>query len=124
MDDSGAATRIPRRGDLYFVNLEPVIGSEQGGRRPALIIQNDVGNEFSPVVIVAAVTSKPASRPRPTDVPLKAGTGGLEVDSRVLLNQIRTIDKHRLGRPIGSLADEDLKRVDEAIRISLGLVRI
>ncbi len=115
---------FPRRGDIYFVGLDPTVGIEQGGRWPALIIQNDVGNEMSPVVIVAAITSRPGIRQRPTDVTLEAGAGGLEIATRVMLNQIRTIDKRRLGRHVGRLEDEDLQRIDEALKVSLGLVPI
>ncbi len=115
---------FPRRGHIYFVDLNPVVGSEQGGRRPVLIIQNDVGNQYSPVVIVAAITSRPASRARPTDVPLEPGESGLETPSRVLLNQIRTVDKRRLGRFVGRLTAETMAQVDEAIRVSLGLTPV
>ena len=115
---------FPRRGELYYVDLDPVIGSEQGGHRPVLVIQNDVGNEYSPVVIVAALTSRPAARARPTDVLLSQGSSGLQATSRVLLNQIRTIDKRRLGRAIGQLTPEEMARIDEAIKISLGLIPI
>ena len=115
---------FPRRGELYYVDLDPVIGSEQGGHRPVLVIQNDVGNEYSPVVIVAALTSRPAARARPTDVLLSQGSSGLQATSRVLLNQIRTIDKRRLGRAIGQLTPEEMARIDEAIKISLALIPI
>jgi mRNA interferase MazF len=113
---------FPHRGDLYYVDLDPTVGSEQGGRRPALIIQNDVGNEHSPVLIVAALTSRPAVRARPTDVLIQSGASGLEAPSRVLLNQIRTIDKYRVGRYVGRITSSEMARVDEAIKISLGLV--
>jgi mRNA interferase MazF len=116
--------QFPRRGDLYYVDLDPTVCSEQGGRRPALIIQNDVGNEYSPVLIVAALTSRPSVRPRPTDVLVQPGASGLEASSRVLLNQIRTIDKYRVGRYVGRLTSAEMARVDEAIKISLGLVSI
>jgi mRNA interferase MazF len=111
----------PRRGDIFYVDLEPVQGREQGGRRPCLVIQNDVSNACSPVVIVAAMTSRPARRDRPTDVLIAPDASGLDLPSRVLLNQIRTIDKARLGRHVGRATDEELALVDEAIRISLGL---
>ena len=113
---------FPRRGDLYYVDLDPTIGSEQGGHRPALIIQNDVGNQYSPVLIIAALTSRPPARPRPTDVLIKPGSSGLQAPSRVLLNQIRTIDKRRLGRYVGQLTAEEMDLIDEAIKISLGLI--
>lgn len=111
-----------RRGDVFTTDLDPVQGSEQGGRRPCLVIQNDVSNAASPVVIVAAITSRPAKRERPTDVPLAPETSGLDLPSRALLNQIRTIDKRRLGRYVGHLTDNEMAQVDDAIRISLGLV--
>ncbi len=117
-----AEPSFPRRGDIYFVELDPIIGSKQGGRRPTLIIQNDVGNEFSPIIIVAALTSQPSSRLRLTDVMKHPGISGLQVASRVLLNQIRTIDKLRLGRYVGSLTSDEMVKIDEAIKISLGLI--
>ena len=117
----GSVVPEPRRGDLFLVDLDPVTGSEQGGRRPCLVIQNDVSNAFSPVVIVAAITSRPAKRARPTDVSIAAGVSGLDRPSRVLLNQLRTVDKSRLGRSLGHLTEIELDQVDQAIRISLGL---
>jgi mRNA interferase MazF len=123
-DRSVAGGSYPRRGELYYVELDPVIGSEQGGRRPALVIQNDIGNQHSPVVIVAAVTSRPAVRDRPTDVSIQPGSSGLEVSSRVMLNQIRTVDKRRLRRRVGELTAGEMAQVDQAIRISLGLVSL
>jgi mRNA interferase MazF len=113
---------FPRRGDIYYVDLDPVVGSEQGGRRPALVIQNDIGNQYSPVLIVAALTSRPAALARPTDVLIEAGPSGLQVTSRVLLNQIRTLDKRRLGRYIGQLTPDEMANVDRAIQVSLGLI--
>ncbi len=110
-----------RRGDIWTVNLEPVVGSEQGKARPALIIQNDIGNLYSPVLIVAALTSGDNAR-YDVQVEVKAPEGGLRRNSIVLLNQIRTIDKQRLGRYWGHLSTQTMQRVDEAIRISLGLV--
>jgi mRNA interferase MazF len=116
-------TSFPQRGDIYIVNLDPVVGSEQGGRRPVLIIQNDVNNQYSPVVIVASITSASTRVSYPVDVLIpSAGESGLRPNSRVLLNQIKTIDKHRLERYIGRLNDEHMAQVDEAIKISLGLV--
>src|SRR5262249_48879898 len=117
-----AASSYPRRGEIYYVDLDPVLGSEQGGRRPSLVIQNDVGNQYSPVVIIAAITSRPSARDRPTDVRIQPGVSGLEVPSRVLLNQIRTIDKRRLRRRAGEVTPAELALVDDAIRVSLGLV--
>jgi mRNA interferase MazF len=112
-----------RRGDIWTVDLEPVIGSEQGKARPALIIQNDIGNEYSPVLIVAAITSGDRAR-YDVQVEVKAPEGGVRHDSIVLLNQVRTIDKERVGRYWGHLSAQTMKQVDEAIRISLGLVPI
>src|SRR5438874_4584497 len=90
--EAPAGASHPRRGEIHYVELDPVIRSEQGERRPALIIQNDVGNQYSPVVIVAAITSRPARRTRPTDVSIEPGASGLETPSRVMLNQVRTVD--------------------------------
>ena len=110
-----------KRGEVYFADLNPVRGREQGGRRPVLIVQNDIGNRHSPVTIVAAITSSVAERPYPTEVRLMAGEGGLPKDSAVLLNQIKTIDKDRLERCLGQLDASAMRQVDEAIKISLGL---
>jgi mRNA interferase MazF len=112
----------PRRGEVWFADLDPVIGSEQGGHRPALIVQNDVSNEYSPVVIVSVITTHMASRSYPYDVRLALGAAGLDRPSRVMLNQIRTVDKQRLGRYVGRLTDDEMQQVDDAIRVSLGLV--
>ena len=110
-----------RRGDIWTVDLEPVIGSEQGKARPALIIQNDIGNLYSPVLIVAALTSGEQAR-YDVQVEVKAPEGGLPHNSIVLLNQIRTIDKKRVGRYWGRLSAQTMQQVDKAIQISLGLV--
>ena len=112
-----------RRGDIWTVDFGPVVGSEQGKARPALIIQNDIGNHFSPVLIVAALTSGEVAR-YDVQVEIKAPEGGLRNNSLVLLNQIRTIDKRRVGRFWGRLPPETMLRVDDAIKISLGLVPI
>jgi mRNA interferase MazF len=112
-----------RRGDIWTVDLEPVVGSDQGKARPALIIQNDIGNLYSPVLIVAALTSGEEAR-FDVQVEVKAPEGGLRHNSLVLLNQIRTIDKRRVGRHWGRLSAQTMRQVDEAIRISLGLVPI
>ena len=112
-----------RRGDIWTVDLEPVVGSEQGKVRPALIIQNDIGNQYSPVLIVAALTSGGDAR-YDVQVEVKAPEGGVHHDSIVLLNQIRTVDKRRVGRYWGHLSAQTMQRVDEAIKISLGLVPI
>ena len=112
-----------RRGEIWTVGLEPVVGSEQGKARPALIIQNDIGNLYSPVLIVADVTSGERAR-YDVQVEVKAPEGGLQQNSIVLLNQIRTIDKRRVGRYWGRLSPQTMQQVDEAIEISLGLVPI
>ncbi len=112
-----------RRGDIWTVNFEPVVGSEQGKARPAVIIQNDIGNHYSPVLIVAALTSGETAR-YDVQVEVKATEGGLHENSLVLLNQIQTIDKRRVGRFWGRLSRQTMQRVDEAIRISLGLVPV
>lgn len=111
-----------KRGDIFYVNLEPVKGSEQGGRRPVVIIQNDVGNAMSPAVIVAPLTTKRYSKEYPTNVNIKKGTANLKQDSTILLSQIRTIDKKRLEHKLGHLPGDIVDKVDEAIRISLGLI--
>ena len=112
-----------RRGEIWTVDLEPVVGSEQGKARPALIIQNDIGNLYSPVLIVAAITSGENAR-YDVQVEVKAPEGGLHHNSIVLLNQIRTIDKRRVGRYWGRLPTQTMQRIDEAIKISLGLVPV
>ena len=109
------------RGDLYYADLTPVTGSEQGGVRPVLMIQNDMGNRFSPTVIVAAVTSRQDKHPLPTHVPISLNHCGLKEHSVVLLEQIRTIDHIRLREYIGRLTEKDMKQVDHALRISIGL---
>lgn len=109
-----------KRGELYYADLSPVVGSEQGGIRPVLVVQNDVGNKFSPTVIVAAITSKLSKAKLPTHIELKASNFGLEKDSVILLEQIRTLDKSRLINKIGDLNGVEMKNVDRAILISLG----
>ncbi|HJH11395.1 MAG TPA: type II toxin-antitoxin system PemK/MazF family toxin [Metalysinibacillus jejuensis] len=111
-----------KRGDVYFADLSPVVGSEQGGTRPVLIIQNDIGNRFSPTVIVAAVTAKIAKAKFPTHVEINAKEYGFERDSVILLEQIRTIDKSRLTDKITRLDKPLMRKVDAALMISLGLV--
>ncbi|MDF1494533.1 type II toxin-antitoxin system PemK/MazF family toxin [Caproiciproducens sp. CPB-2] len=108
------------RGDLYYADLNPVVGSEQGGIRPVLIIQNDVGNKHSPTTIVAAITSKPGKAMLPTHCPLPTGNG-LDRDSLILLEQIRTIDKRRIKDYIGALRQEDMLKIDRALAVSVGL---
>lgn len=110
-----------KRGDIVLANLEPVKGSEQGGIRPVLVIQNDVYNEHSPVLIVAAITSKEFSKEYPTNVFIKKEDSKLNHDSTILLNQIRTIDKSRIVNKLYSLNYFLMKKVDMAIKISLGL---
>ncbi len=114
----------PRRGEVYLVNFDPTIGAEIKKTRPALILQNDVANRWSPVTIVAAITSRFEEPVYPTEVILRAPEGGLEVDGVVLLNQIRSIDKRRLIRRLGALKLDRMKQVEQAILISLGLVRV
>lgn len=109
-----------KRGELYYADLSPVVGSEQGGVRPVLVVQNDVGNKFSPTVIVAAITSKLSKAKLPTHIEIEAKTFGLEKDSVILLEQIRTLDKTRLQNKIGDLSSSQMKSVDRAILISLG----
>lgn len=116
-------SRPIRRGDIFAVNFEPARGSEQGQRRPALVLQNDVGNKFSPTIIVAAITSGEEAR-YPVNVAIKAPEGGLRNNSIVLLSQILTIDKARLGRYWGHVGPETMRQVDEAIKISLSLVPV
>lgn len=109
-----------KRGELYYADLSPVIGSEQGGVRPVLVVQNDVGNKYSPTVIAAAVTSKLCKARLPTHIELCAAKYGLTKDSVILLEQIRTIDKRRLKERIGALNVDEMRRVDVALKISLG----
>ena len=111
----------PTRGDIYFADLSPVVGSEQGGFRPVLIIQNDIGNKYSPTVIVSAITSQIMKAHLPTHVELPAHVSSLDKDSVVLLEQIRTIDKRRLKRRIARLDEEVMVKIDEALAISCGL---
>lgn len=115
---------IPHRGDVYLVNFDPTIGAEIRKTRPALIVQNDVGNRYSPVTIVAAISSWKGESLYPTEVSLEASDGGLRESSLVLLNQIRTIDKQRLIKKIGILSAQAMEDVDKALQISLGLVEI
>ncbi|MDR2074428.1 MAG: type II toxin-antitoxin system PemK/MazF family toxin [Oscillospiraceae bacterium] len=111
-----------KKGDIFYSNLSPVVGSEQGGLRPVLIVQNDVGNKFSPTVIAAAITTQPKNK-LPTHIPIKASKveAGLSKDSTILLEQIRTIDKSRLIEKVGRIDDESLQEVNKALIVSLGL---
>lgn len=113
-----------KRGDIFYADLSPVVGSEQGGTRPVLIIQNDIGNQYSPTTIVAAITSQVSKAKLPTHVELKCETCGLEKDSIVLTEQIRTIDKRRLQEKVSSLDEEMMNKVNEALVISLGLMEL
>jgi len=110
-----------RRGDIYYADLSPVVGSEQGGMRPVLIVQNDVGNKYSPTVIAAAITSQINKARLPTHIELSAKTYGLSKDSVVLLEQIRTIDKRRLKEKMGRVDSNLMNRIDNAIAVSFGL---
>ena len=112
---------IIRRGDIYYADLSPVVGSEQGGVRPVLIVQNDVGNRFSPTVIAAAITSQTDKAKLPTHIQLQSNGNGLSKDSIVLLEQIRTLDKRRLKEHMGRLDEQSMSRVDTALQISFGL---
>jgi len=115
---------IVKRGDIYYADLSPVIGSEQGGIRPVLIIQNDVGNKYSPTVIAAAITSQINKAKMPTHIELSASDYGLYKDSVILLEQIRTIDKKRLREKVAHLDKKLMKTVDEALSISFGIENI
>ena len=110
-----------KRGEIYYADLSPVVGSEQGGIRPVLIVQNDVGNRHSPTVIAAAITSRLDKAKLPTHISLEAASCGLQKDSIVLLEQIRTLDKKRLKDKMGALDPNAMDRVDNALSISFGL---
>lgn len=110
-----------KRGDIYYADLSPVVGSEQGGMRPVLIVQNDTGNKHSPTVIAAAITSQIGKAKLPTHIELEAQNYGLTRNSVILLEQIRTIDKSRLRERMGKLDDPTMNRVDNAISVSFGL---
>ena len=110
-----------RRGDIFYADLSPVVGSEQGGIRPVLIVQNDVGNRFSPTVIAAAITSQRDKARLPTHIQVNSVGSGLAKDSVVLLEQIRTLDKRRLKEHMGRLDEQSMNRVNQALQISFGL---
>lgn len=110
-----------RRGDIYYADLSPVVGSEQGGLRPVLIVQNDVGNKHSPTVIAAAITSKKYKTQLPTHIKVNANDCGLQKDSIVLLEQIRTLDKSRLKDRMGTLDSPEMKKINAALSVSFGL---
>ncbi len=109
-----------KRGEIYYADLSPVVGSEQGGVRPVLIIQNDIGNKYSPTVIACAVTSQLTKAKLPTHIEVRQGNFGLPKDSVILLEQIRTLDKRRLKEKVGELDGYTMQKVDKAILISLG----
>lgn len=110
-----------KRGDIYYADLSPVVGSEQGGIRPVLIVQNDVGNKFSPTVIAAAITSQRDKNNLPTHIQVAASGCGLDKDSIVLLEQVRTLDKKRLKERMGNLGEQDMARINRALSVSFGL---
>ena len=110
-----------KRGEIYYADLSPVIGSEQGGIRPVLIVQNDVGNKFSPTVIAAAITSQKFKNNLPTHIKVNAHNCGLSKDSTVLLEQVRTLDKRRLKEKMGNLDKSDMHKIDKALSVSFGL---
>ncbi|MBQ5994454.1 MAG: type II toxin-antitoxin system PemK/MazF family toxin [Clostridia bacterium] len=111
-----------KRGDIYYADLSPVVGSEQGGLRPVLIVQNDVGNKYSPTVIAAAITSQKYKTRLPTHISVNADRCGLQRDSVVLLEQVRTLDKKRLKERMGYLPDSEMNKINRALSVSFGLV--
>lgn len=110
-----------KRGDIFYADLSPVVGSEQGGLRPVLIVQNDVGNKYSPTVIAAAITSQKTKNDLPTHIKINASGCGLAKDSIVLLEQIRTIDKQRLKEKMGTLDNMSMNGINKALSVSFGL---
>ena len=118
---SGMSEESVRRGDIFYADLSPVVGSEQGGTRPVLIVQNDTGNRHSPTVIAAAITSQTGKAKLPTHINIAGGSVGLSKDSVILLEQIRTIDKRRLREHMGHLDEAQMAMVDSAIAVSFGL---
>lgn len=113
---------IIKRGDIFYADLSPVVGSEQGGIRPILVVQNDVGNKYSPTVIASAITSQLTKAKLPTHIEVQSGRFGLPRDSVILLEQIRTLDKRRLKSKIGSLDERTMNAVNRALLISLGFM--
>lgn len=113
---------IVKRGDIFYADLSPVVGSEQGGTRPVLVVQNDVGNKYSPTIIAAAITSKINKAKLPTHIEIDAARYGLSKDSVILLEQVRTIDKRRLRERIGRLDEVQMIKVNDALSISFGLI--
>jgi len=122
----GAPQKVafPRRGEVYLVSFDPTLGAEIKKTRPALILQNDIANRYSPITIVAAITSQVEEPLYPTEVLVRAPEGGLKADSLVLLNQIRSIDKQRLRRRMGRLKPETMEKVERALLLSFSLVEI
>lgn len=112
--------RTIKRGDIYYADLNPAVGSEQGGIRPVLVVQNDVGNCYSPTIIIAVLTSK-SKKKLPTHISIHSGEGNIAMDSTVLLEQLRTIDKFRLQKYVGSISGEIMDRIDRVMLVSLGL---
>lgn len=112
---------LVKRGEIYYADLSPVVGSEQGGVRPVLIVQNDIGNKHSPTVIAAAITSRKEKNKLPTHISLSAASCGLEKDSVVLLEQVRTLDKRRLKERMGELDSDSMSQVNNALSVSFGL---
>lgn len=113
-----------KRGDIYYADLSPVVGSEQGGMRPVLIVQNDVGNKYSPTVIAAAITSQKFKTRLPTHISVNADRCGLQKDSVVLLEQVRTLDKKRLRERMGYLPEIEMDKINRALSVSFGLVNV
>ena len=113
--------KIVRKGDIFYADLSPVIGSEQGGIRPVVILQNDVGNRFSQTTIVAIITSRLNKAKLPTHIVIDSNNYGLNKKSVILVEQVRTIDKRRIKEKLGKLSEEDLKKIDRAILISFGI---
>jgi len=116
-----AEASFPRYGDIYEVNLDPVVGAETGKRRPALVVSNDINNEFSQTVTVLPITGQPASKQYPFEVHVPKGAGGLTADSRIKANQVRTVDKRRLVSFRGSLPSQHLPQVEKALKIHLNM---
>ncbi len=118
------AKLIPKRGEIYLVNFDPTMGREIKKTRPAVVIQNDISNRYSEITIVAAISSKFGPKLYPTEVPIRAGEAGIQIDSVVLLNQVRSIDQKRMVKRIGRVSGPTLKRIERAIAISLGLISL
>ena len=120
-NNGGESMMTVKRGDIYYADLSPVVGSEQGGVRPVLIVQNDMGNKYSPTVIAAAITSQKDKTELPTHIRVSADGCGLVKDSIVLLEQVRTLDKRRLRERMGCLGSGEMTRVNKALSVSFGL---